>query len=187
VLNDLLQRGVQDVLVCCVDGLAGFPEAIEAVFPEAWVQTCIVHQSRSSMRYVAYKDRKRVRPRTQARLPGRQRRGRLGSARGARPHLGRALPDDRRELAGALGVHHPVPGAARRPAAGGLHDQQHRKPQPPDPKDDQRPAATFPDEGAATKLIYLAIQRAETKWRTAYNGSNALRGLKIHFGDRLHD
>ncbi|MDQ5831451.1 MAG: IS256 family transposase, partial [Actinomycetota bacterium] len=60
VLNDLNQRGVADVLICCVDGLAGFPEAIEAVFPAAWVQTCIVHQIRSSMRYVTYKDRRRV-------------------------------------------------------------------------------------------------------------------------------
>ena len=45
----------------------------------------------------------------------------------------------------------------------------------------------FPDEQAATKLIYLAIQRAESKWRTAYNWTGALRGLKIHFGDRLPD
>ena len=60
VLNDLHQRGVADVLVACVDGLTGFPEAIEAVFPEAWVQTCIVHQIRNSMRFVAYKDRKAV-------------------------------------------------------------------------------------------------------------------------------
>ena len=52
VLNDLHHRGVQDVLICCVDGLTGFPEAIAAVFPEAWVQTCIVHQIRASMRYV---------------------------------------------------------------------------------------------------------------------------------------
>src|SRR5829696_5244453 len=58
VLNDLHQRGVHDVLIACVDGLAGFPEAIEAVFPQAWVQTCIVHQVRASMRYVAWKDRK---------------------------------------------------------------------------------------------------------------------------------
>ena len=43
VLTDLKTRGVQDVLVCCVDGLSGFPEAIEAVFPKAWVQTCLVH------------------------------------------------------------------------------------------------------------------------------------------------
>src|SRR3954465_3080391 len=60
VLNDLHQRGVADVLIACVDGLTGFPEAIEAIFPQAWVQTCIVHQVRASMRYVAYKDRKAV-------------------------------------------------------------------------------------------------------------------------------
>jgi putative transposase len=60
VLNDLHHRGVEDVLVACVDGLAGFPEAIEAVFPQAWVQTCIVHQIRNSMRFVAYQDRRRV-------------------------------------------------------------------------------------------------------------------------------
>ena len=47
VLNDLHQRGVQDVLVCCVDGLNGFPDAIEAVFPKAWVQSCIVQVARA--------------------------------------------------------------------------------------------------------------------------------------------
>ena len=60
VLNDLHRRGVRDVLIACVDGLAGFPEAIEAVFPQTWVQTCIVHQIRSSLRYVPYRDKRKV-------------------------------------------------------------------------------------------------------------------------------
>jgi putative transposase len=60
VLNDLRRRGVHDVLISCVDGLKGFPEAIEAVFPAAWVQTCIVHLIRASLRYVNYRDRKKV-------------------------------------------------------------------------------------------------------------------------------
>src|SRR3954452_3669588 len=60
VFNDLQRRGVQDVLIACVDGLKGFPEAIEAVFPLAWVQTCIVHLIRASLRYVNYRDRKKV-------------------------------------------------------------------------------------------------------------------------------
>src|SRR4051794_1530172 len=47
VLNDLRRRGVADVLIACVDGLRGFPEAIEATFPQAWVQTCIVHLIRA--------------------------------------------------------------------------------------------------------------------------------------------
>src|SRR3990172_5919495 len=60
VLNELKQRGVQDVLVCCVDGLKGFPEAIEAVFSEAWVQTCIVYLIRHSLRFVPDKHRRVV-------------------------------------------------------------------------------------------------------------------------------
>ena len=60
VLNDLRRRGVRDVLISCVDGLKGFPEAIEATFPNAWVQTCIVHLIRASLRYVNYRDRKKV-------------------------------------------------------------------------------------------------------------------------------
>lgn len=62
VLNDLHQRGVKDVLIACVDGLTGFPDAIAAVFPQAWVQTCIVHMIRASMRYVSWQDRKRLMP-----------------------------------------------------------------------------------------------------------------------------
>jgi putative transposase len=52
VLNELKQRGVRDILICCVDGLKGFPEAIEAIFPQTIVQTCIVHLIRHSLKYV---------------------------------------------------------------------------------------------------------------------------------------
>jgi transposase-like protein len=60
VLNELKNRGVQDVLICCVDNLKGFNEAIGACFPEAEIQKCIVHQIRNSIRYVSYKDVKKV-------------------------------------------------------------------------------------------------------------------------------
>jgi putative transposase len=186
VLNDLHQRGVQDVLICCVDGLAGFPEAIEAVFPEAWVQTCIVHQIRSSMRYVAYKDRKRV-------------------AADLKPVYGAPnIEVAEQELAAfdeRWGERYPM-------IAQSWRDRwEHITPFLALPADLRRAVYTtnsienlnrqirktiktrghFPDEQAATKLIYLAIQRAGTKWRSAYNWTNALRGLKIHFGDRLPD
>src|SRR5438067_11856037 len=52
VLTDLKTRGVRDILICCVDGLKGFPEAIEAIYPQTVVQTCIVHLIRQSLRYV---------------------------------------------------------------------------------------------------------------------------------------
>ena len=58
VLNDLKNRGVEDVLIFCVDGLSGFKEAIGAVYPFARIQRCIIHQLRASMRYVPYKDRR---------------------------------------------------------------------------------------------------------------------------------
>jgi putative transposase len=60
VMSELKNRGVEDVLIAVVDGLKGFPEAITAVFPEATVQTCIVHLLRHSLEFVAYKDRKAV-------------------------------------------------------------------------------------------------------------------------------
>jgi len=58
VLTDLKNRGVRDILISCVDGLKGFEEAIEAVFPKTEVQRCIVHQIRTSTRFVSYKDLK---------------------------------------------------------------------------------------------------------------------------------
>ena len=60
VMNELRNRGVEDVLIAVVDGLKGFPDAIRAVFPEATVQTCIVHLMRHSLDFVSYKDRKPV-------------------------------------------------------------------------------------------------------------------------------
>lgn len=58
VLTDLKNRGMQDMLIACVDGLKGFPEAIAAIFPKTEVQTCVVHQTRNSLRYIAEKDKK---------------------------------------------------------------------------------------------------------------------------------
>ena len=58
VLTDLQNRGVQDILIASVDGLTGFPEAIESIYPNTEVQLCIVHQIRNSLRYVAYKHQK---------------------------------------------------------------------------------------------------------------------------------
>lgn len=60
VCAELANRGVQDVLIACCDGLTGFPEAIEATWANATVQTCVVHLIRNSMRFVSYGDRKKV-------------------------------------------------------------------------------------------------------------------------------
>jgi putative transposase len=186
VLNDLHHRGVQDVLVACVDGLTGFPEAIEAVFPQTWVQTCIVHQIRNSMRYVTYQDRKRV-------------------AADLKPVYRAVNADD---AAAALEAFDETWGEKYPMIAASWRERwEHIVPFLSLPPDLRRAVYTtnsienlnrqirksiktrghFPDEQAATKLIYLAIQRAERKWLKAYHWTGALRGLKIHFGDRLPD
>jgi len=58
VLSDLQNRGVQDVFIACVDGLTGFEEAITSIFPQTRIQRCIIHQIRSSLKYVPWKERK---------------------------------------------------------------------------------------------------------------------------------
>ena len=60
ILNELKNRGVNDILIAAVDGLTGFPDAINAVFPKAEVQLCMVHMVRNSVKYISYKDRKAV-------------------------------------------------------------------------------------------------------------------------------
>jgi putative transposase len=186
VLNDLHRRGVADVLIACVDGLTGFPEAIEAVFPKAWVQTCIVHQIRSSMRYVNYRDRRAV-------------------ARDLRPVYtapnAEAAEHELEAFDGRWGDQYPMIAASWR------EHWEHITPFLALPEPLRRVVYTtntieamhrqirkaiktrghFPDEQAATKLIYLAIERAETKWRSVRTWTPALAALKIHFGDRLPD
>lgn len=186
VLNDLHHRGVGDILIACVDGLTGFPEAIAAVYPETWVQTCIVHMIRSSMRYVSYVDRKPI-------------------ARDLRKVYS-ALNAEEAERQLELfdkhwGTKYPMIAQAWRAR------WEHVIPFMSLPADLRRIVYTtnaieglnrhvrkaiktrghFPDEQAATKLIYLALIRAEVKWKKVMHWTAALRALKIHFGDRIPD
>ena len=58
ILTELRNRGVQDILIACIDGLKGFPEAISTIFPKTEVQLCIIHQIRNTLKYIASKDKK---------------------------------------------------------------------------------------------------------------------------------
>ena len=60
VLNELKNRGLEDILIACVDGLTGFPEAIEVVYPQPEVQLCRVHMVRNSLKYVSWSHRKQI-------------------------------------------------------------------------------------------------------------------------------
>jgi putative transposase len=183
VLNDLRRRGVEDVLIACVDGLNGFPEAIEATFPHAWVQTCIVHLIRASLRYVNYRDQRKVAsalrpiytaPNAEAALHELER---FDSEWGARypatvnawrscwehviPFL--ALPDELRKAVYTTNT------------IEGLHRQIRKA---------IKTRGHFPDEQSATKLIYLAIIKADAKWQKNRTWTAPRAALKIHFGDR---
>ncbi len=184
VLTELKQRGVRDVLICCVDGLKGFPQAIEAVFPHAWVQTCIVHLIRQSLRFVPDKHRRPV-------------------ANDLKPLYTATDADAAAEALAAFeaewGERYPMIGKTWREA------WEHVIPFLAFPPDVRRVIYTtntiealhrqirktiktrghFPTEEAARKLIYLAIINAQKSWRQTYNWTSALLAFKIHFGDRL--
>ena len=183
VLNDLRRRGVADVLISCVDGLKGFPEAIEATFPQAWVQTCVVHLIRASLRYVNYRDLKKVasalRPiysaanAEQAKVELE----RFDSEWGQRyPATVRAWRDAWEHMIPFLAL----PEELRRAVyttntIEGLHRQIRKA---------IKTRGHFPDQQAATKLIYLAIIKADAKWQRSRTWSAPRAALKIHFGDR---
>ena len=186
VLTELRQRGVGDVLVCCVDGLTGFPEAIEAVFPHTWVQTCLVHQVRASLRFVPYKDKKKVA----------QDLKKIYTAVD-RDHAEHELEafaetwDHKYPMISASWIDHweqIVPFLAFPPdlrravyttnTIEALNRQIRKI---------IKTRGSFPTEDSARKLLYLAITRAQRKWRHTYNWSAALVAFRIHLGDRVPD
>jgi putative transposase len=186
VLTDLKTRGVADVLVCCVDGLTGFPEAIEAVFPQTWVQTCLVHQVRSSLRFVPYRDKRAVAADLKkiytaadqdAAADELQRFADKWDHR--YPTISRSWLEHWEQITPFLAFPPDVRRVVYTTNTIEALNRQIRK--------IIKTRGHFPTEDAARKLIWLAITRAQTKWRRAYNWNTALAAFKIHFGDRIPD
>ena len=127
VMNELKNRGVEDILLAVVDGLKGFPEAIRAVFPEATVQTCIVHLLRHSLDFVSYKDRKIFATALKDiyRAVDAAAGGAALEAFDAGP-WGRQIPGDRPELAPRLGRGRAVLRLPRPRASSLIHNKCHR-------------------------------------------------------------
>ena len=141
VISELKSRGVEDILVFSVDGLKGFPEAIEAVYPDAIVQTCIVHMIRNSLRFTSYKDRKQLVKDLRMIYTAPERGGRPGRPRDLRWHLGQPLPADQPVLARRLGQSDPVLRLPAGAASRCVHDKPDREPQQrrPQSRPDPRP------------------------------------------------
>jgi putative transposase len=186
VLTDLKQRGVSDVLICCVDGLQGFPEAIEAVYPQAWVQTCIVHLIRNSLKFVPYKDRRQVagdlKPIYTAvdRDHAWEQLERFAEKWDAKyPMISQSWTEHWERVVPFLAFPPEVRRAVYTTNTIEALNRQIRK--------IIKTRGSFPNEDSARKLLYLAITRAQTKWRHTYNWSSALTAFRIHFGDRVPD
>jgi putative transposase len=183
VLNDLRRRGVGDVLIACVDGLKGFPEAIEATFPQAWVQTCIVHLIRACLRYVNYRDKRKVAAALKPIYTAANADAALSELERFDSQWGARYPGDRRRLAHQLGARHPIPRATRRAAPGGLHHQHHRGTAPPDPQGDQDPRA-LPRRASRHRAHLPRHHPRRQQMAPPPHLVGTPRRAEIHFGDR---
>jgi putative transposase len=186
VLNELKQRGVSDILICCVDGLKGFPEAIEAIFPTTIVQTCIVHLIRHSLKYVprrqydqVVKDLRPIYTATDADAA-------QAALEAFDEKWGKQLPVITQAWLNAWEYVVPFlafPPEVRRViyttnAIEALNRQLRKA---------IKTKGHFPNEEAARKLIYLAITNAVPQWTRTRGWTKALLAFKIHFGERLPD
>jgi putative transposase len=184
VLTEMKNRGGRDVLIACVDGLKGFPQAIESVFPEARIQLCIVHLVRASLNYVSWKERKRVasdlkaiyRASTaiQAELELTEFMARWGSKYQAigklwKENWERVIPffefppDVRRVIYTTNAVE-------------SLHMSLRKV---------IKTRGSFPSEEAAMKLLYLALCNVSAKWETIQHWKEALNHFQMIWGERI--
>ena len=186
VLTDLKTRGVRDILICCVDGLTGFPEAIEAIFPKTTVQTCIVHLIRNSLKYVPRREREQVardlKPiytakdadQAHAELEA------FDEKWGQRfPVITKAWLDAWEHVIPFLAFPEEVRRVIYTTNAIEALNRQLRKA--------IKTKGSFPNEDAARKLVYLALQNAVPQWTRTRDWTKALLAFKIHFGDRVPD
>jgi transposase-like protein len=144
VLTEVRNRGTADVCIVVCDGLTGLPDAVGAVWPQAIVQTCIVHLLRSSFRYASRKDWPAIARDLKTGLHRPDGGRRLGPARQLRRRMGGPLPRDRAALGERVGRVRPVPRLPRRRPRSDLHNERYRKYQRQDPESGQGPGA-FPD------------------------------------------
>jgi len=139
VITELRNRGVEDVLFVCCDGLKGLPEAIEAVWPRTSVQTCVVHLVRGSLRFCSYKDRKAVVAGLKPIYRAVNADVALDMLDAFRDRLGQEVSRDREDVARRLGTLRAVPRLPARDPHGDLHHQRDRVTELPAAQGDQDP------------------------------------------------
>jgi putative transposase len=184
VLTELKNRGVKEILIACVDGLKGFPQAIESVFPQTVVQLCIVHLVRTSLNYVNWKERKavaadlkeiyRAATAVQAELELDTFQARWGTKYQA---IGKLWKENWARVVPFF----EFPAEVRKViyttnAVESLHMSLRKI---------IKTRGSFPSEEAALKLIYLALRNVIRKWETVQGWKQALNHLQMLWGDRI--
>lgn len=185
ILNELRTRGLQDILIACCDGLKGFPEAIEAAFPQTVVQTCIVHQVRHSLNFVGYAERKQVAADLRAIYTAPNEAGASAALTafeakwGARfPTIGPSWRANWTRLTPFLAFPAEIRAMVYTTNAIESLNFTLRKV--------IKSKGHFPSDEAAIKLLYLALRNAEKKWQAApRNWKRIYSQLVIFFGDRM--
>lgn len=187
VITDLNNRGVKDILIACVDGLKGFPEAINAVFPETEVQLCIVHQIRNSLKYVASKDQKAFMTDLKPVYKALTREAAEMALDELEEKWGTKYPvviKSWRSKWQNTAVFFKYPEHIRRViyttnAIEAVHRQFRKL---------TKTKGAFPNENSLLKLLYAGIQNASKKWTMPIrNWSLTLSQLAIYFEGRLDD
>ncbi len=185
VVTELKNRGVQDIFIACVDGLKGFPEAIEAVFPQTQVQLCLVHLVRYSLAFVSFKDRKAVatdlKSIYRAATPG-EAEAQLDAFAakwdGQYPLIAKSWRNNWTRVVPMFGYPPEIRRAVYTTNTIESLNMSLRKV--------IKTRASFPSDEAAFKLLYLALQNIQKKWTMPIpNWGQALNALAILFEERL--
>ncbi len=184
VLTELKNRGVKDVLVACVDGLKGFPQSIETVFPQAKVQLCIVHMVRASLNYVSWKERKQVamdlkgvyRAATEWQA-GQELEGFISKWGQKYQAIGRMWKDNWERVTPFFEFPPEIRRVIYTTNAVESLNMSLRK--------IIKTRGSFPGEEAAIKLLYLALRNVIARWDTLQHWKEALNHFEMMYGERI--
>ena len=187
VLTDLHNRGVKDILIACIDGLKGFPEAIESIYPQTEIQHCIIHQIRNSLKYVASKNQKAF----MADLKGVYKAATLNAAETALDELEAKWGDKYpmvikswRSKWPTLSAYFKYPDYLRSAiyttnAVEAVHRQFRKL---------TKTKGGFANENSLLKLLYAGILKASERWTyPVQNWNLTLSQMAIHFPGRLDE
>ena len=187
VLNDLKNRGVQNVLIFCVDGLNGFKEAIGATFPFAKIQRCIIHQIRSSMKYIPYKDRKAFIADLKGVYTSVNEEIAMDNLLAMKDRWGNKYPNAIKSWEDNwdnLSTFFAFPGNIRKiiyttNVIESLNSQFRKI---------TKTKLIFPNDDSLMKMLYLAVERVARKWTRAYSDWDlVINQLNIIFSDILYE